>query len=402
MNTHKSKVFGSTLIIAGTTIGAGMLALPLASAGIGFITSLMIMLGIWLLMVYTALLMLEVHQHADADATLHTLAQQFLGKKGKWVATFAMLFLFYALCAAYIAGGGEQFHQRLSSLMDIEISPTVSTVIFTALVAGAVTLGTSSVDKINRVLFTIKILAMGITLYVLAPGINSGYLVNIPVQQALIISALPVIFTSFGFHGSIPAVVKYLDKDIKGLRIALILGSSLPLLLYVLWQVSTLGVLSQDELNAQDGLAGFMQALSSTVQSGSVQNAISVFADLALLTSFLGVSLGLFEFLGDSLKKHTKDSRVKTALITFVPPMAFALFYPQGFIMALGYAAIALVVLAVFLPVKMAHTARKIHSSKSTYVVAGGSASLAICMIAGITIIATQFLISFGLLASIG
>ncbi|MCV5373209.1 hypothetical protein OFD18_34005, partial [Escherichia coli] len=31
----RSKVFGSTLIIAGTTIGAGMLALPLASAGIG-------------------------------------------------------------------------------------------------------------------------------------------------------------------------------------------------------------------------------------------------------------------------------------------------------------------------------------------------------------------------------
>ncbi|WP_140132461.1 aromatic amino acid transport family protein, partial [Vibrio parahaemolyticus] len=29
----RSKVFGSTLIIAGTTIGAGMLALPLASAG---------------------------------------------------------------------------------------------------------------------------------------------------------------------------------------------------------------------------------------------------------------------------------------------------------------------------------------------------------------------------------
>ena len=32
----KNKTFGSALIIAGTTIGAGMLAMPLTSAGIGF------------------------------------------------------------------------------------------------------------------------------------------------------------------------------------------------------------------------------------------------------------------------------------------------------------------------------------------------------------------------------
>ncbi|WP_272925903.1 aromatic amino acid transport family protein, partial [Vibrio sp. V27_P1S3P104] len=50
----KSKLLGSSLIIAGTTIGAGMLALPLASAGIGFSTSLIIMLTLWALMAFTA------------------------------------------------------------------------------------------------------------------------------------------------------------------------------------------------------------------------------------------------------------------------------------------------------------------------------------------------------------
>lgn len=89
----QSKLLGSTLIIAGTTIGAGMLALPLASMR-GFSTSLMIMLGLWMLMAFTALLMVEIHQYADKEATLHTLAKQILGDKGKWVATFAMLFCF--------------------------------------------------------------------------------------------------------------------------------------------------------------------------------------------------------------------------------------------------------------------------------------------------------------------
>ncbi|WP_104403099.1 aromatic amino acid transport family protein [Vibrio penaeicida] len=402
MNTQKSRIFGSTLIIAGTTIGAGMLALPLASAGIGFLASLVIMLFIWLLMVYTALLMLEVHQFADHDATLHTLAEQFLGQKGKWVASCAMLFLFYALCAAYIAGGGGQFHQRLVSNVNFSISQETSTVLFTVIVAAIVTMGTASVDKINRVLFSVKIIAMGVALYVLAPGINTGYLVNMPLQQGLLISALPVIFTSFGFHGSIPAIVKYLNKDIKGLRVALVIGASLPLLLYILWQISTLGVLSQSDLANQSGLSALMVSLTNASQSGTIKNAIAVFADLALLTSFLGVSLGLFEFLGDSLKSVVKASRTRTAAITFIPPMAFALYYPQGFIMALGYAAIALVVLAIFLPVNMAHRARKIHSEEFEYKVVGGSLSLVICTIAGIVIITTQLLISFGFLASTG
>ncbi|GAL18140.1 tyrosine-specific transport protein [Vibrio maritimus] len=113
----KSKVLGSTLIIAGTTIGAGMLALPIASAGIGFGTSILLMFALWALMAYTALLMIELHQYADHSATLHTLAKQILGDKGKYIASFAMLFLFYALCAAYIAGGGGQFADRLEMVL---------------------------------------------------------------------------------------------------------------------------------------------------------------------------------------------------------------------------------------------------------------------------------------------
>ena len=102
------------LIVAGTTIGAGMLALPIASAGLGFNTALALIIASWLLMTYTALLMLELHQYAPRDATLNTLAKRWLGKRGQYVANFSMIFLFYALCAAYIAGGGAQLQSRIS------------------------------------------------------------------------------------------------------------------------------------------------------------------------------------------------------------------------------------------------------------------------------------------------
>ncbi|GLT19257.1 tyrosine transporter TyrP [Vibrio zhanjiangensis] len=399
----KSKVLGSTLIIAGTTIGAGMLALPLASAGIGFSASLIIMFALWALMSYTALLMVELHQHADSSATLHTLAKQFLGSKGKWIASFSMFFLFYSLCAAYIAGGGAQFGQRLSHFTGLELTSTSSTVLFTFIVASVVTIGTSTVDKVNRILFTIKLVAMAIALSFLAPNVTESYLLSMPIEQGLIIAAIPVIFTSFGFHGSIPAIVNYLDGHTSSLRKAIIIGSSIPLLVYVFWQVVTLGVVSQDALLENQGLSGLIATLSTKVQQSNLSQAIGVFADLALLTSFLGVSLGLFEFLGDSFnKENAASNRVIIGAVTFLPPMGFALFYPQGFIMALGYAAISLTVLAIFLPVLMIKKSRVIQTNQETYQVMGGNWGLMVSGFVGVVIIAAQILITTGVLPSLG
>jgi tyrosine-specific transport protein len=398
----KSKVLGSTLIIAGTTIGAGMLALPLASAGIGFTTSLVIMISLWALMAYTALLMIEVHQHADQDATLHTLANQFLGTKGKWVASFAMMFLFYALCAAYIAGGGAQFSERISTFTGLEVSATTSTILFTLLVATVVTVGTATVDKVNRVLFLIKIVAMAMVLTFLAPNVTESYLLSMPVEQGLVIAAIPVIFTSFGFHGSIPAIVNYLDGHTPSLRKAILIGSAIPLVIYVFWQVVTLGVVNQSTLLENQGLSSLISTLATTVHRSSLGQTIGIFADLALLTSFLGVSLGLFEFLGDKINKgQNSRSRVIVGLVTFVPPMGFALFYPQGFIAALGYAAIALVVLAIFLPIMMVKQARR-QATEQGYQVLGGNLGLIVTSSVGVVIVTAQLLITAGILPSLG
>ncbi|WED23414.1 aromatic amino acid transporter [Vibrio sp. JC009] len=398
-----SKVLGSTLIIAGTTIGAGMLALPLASAGIGFTTSLAVMLLLWALMTYTALLMLELHQHAPASATLHTLAKQFLGNRGKWIASISMLFLFYALCAAYIAGGGAQFGQRIGQLSGISISNQTATVIFTLIVASVVTIGTGTVDRINRLLFATKLAVMVIVLFFLAPNVTEAYLLNMPLEKGLVVAAIPVIFTSFGFHGSIPAIVNYLDGDTRSLKKAIVIGSAIPLVIYLFWQAVTLGVISQQELFDNKGLTGLIGALSEKIHFGKLGQIIGIFADLALLTSFLGVSLGLFEFLGDSMKKSGQSqNRILSALVTFLPPMCFALFYPQGFITALGYAAIALVVLAIFLPVAMVKKARSNATYDNLYQVKGGGMSLTLAAGSGFVIIAAQFLITAGVLPALG
>ncbi|WP_217541235.1 aromatic amino acid transport family protein [Vibrio metschnikovii] len=399
----KSKLLGSSLIIAGTTIGAGMLALPLASAGLGFSTALLIMLGLWALMAFTALLMVEIHQYSSQDATLHTLAKEILGTKGKWIATFAMLFLFYSLCAAYIAGGGGQFTQRISEFTGFTISAPTGTLLFTVIVAAVVTIGTATVDKVNRLLFAGKIIAMIMVLTFLAPNVTESYLLSMPLGQGLIIASIPVIFTSFGFHGSIPAIVNYLDGHTPSLRKAIVFGSAIPLIIYILWQLATLGVVSQAELVQNSGLSALIGTLARSAHQSGLGSMIGIFADLALLTSFLGVSLGLFEFMGDTLrKKGAGVNRFVASVATFTPPLLFALFYPQGFIMALGYAAIALAVLAIFLPIAMVVRVRSQRSSPEYYQVIGGKPALMITGVIGLLIVAAQLMITIGALPALG
>ena len=390
------------LIVAGTTIGAGMLALPIASAGIGFSTSLVLILFAWLLMTYTALLMLELHQFASKDATLNTLAKNLLGRRGQVVANFSMMFLFYALCAAYIAGGGSQLQNKINQAFDINVAPQVGSIAIAIIVATIVTMGTSAVDKLNRVLFTIKVLVLASLFFVLTPYVQGEHLLEMPIQKGLVISAIPVIFTSFGFHGSIPSVVKYMGLNIKSLKKVMVFGASLPLIIYIFWQMLSQGMMSQNQLLQAEGLQGFINNIASLVQTPQVTTSITIFADLALATSFLGVSLGLFDFFADTFKQtDNKNGRLKTALITFIPPLAFALFYPQGFITALGFAAVALVIKAIFLPVAMVWVQRTQQHNAEGYQVKGGRLGLGLAACCGLFIIAAQGLQIFGVIPAL-
>ncbi len=404
-----NKTLGSILIIAGTTIGAGMLALPIASAGIGFSAAIVILLLTWSLMTYTALLMLEVHQHAEQSATLNTLAKSLLGRKGQAIANCSMIFLFYALCAAYISGGGSQLQTNVERWFAVAISPQLGVVIFALLFGSIITLGTATVDKVNRVLFTIKVLVLATVFFMLTPHVQGQHLLEMPLEKGLILSAIPVVFTSFGFHGSIPSIVKYVGIEIKILRKVMIIGAAFPLAIYLLWQLLSQGLMTQESLMASDGLTGFIASISALLHSPGISSAVTIFADLALATSFLGVSLGLFDFFSDALNKgNGYQDRVLTAAVTFLPPLGFALFYPQGFIMALGYAAIALVILAVFLPVAMVWVQRKQtelnnnSSQTDAYQVKGGTIGLATATMAGVLVIGAQCAQMFGILPSIG
>ena len=394
-----NKTVGSTLLVAGTMIGAGMLAMPLTSAGIGFGFTLVLLLGLWALLTFSALLFVELYQTAESDAGIGTLAEQYFGKAGRIIATAVLIIFLYALIAAYISGGGS----LLKDLLPESFGDKVSILLFTVIFGSFIVIGTHSVDKINRVLFFVMLAAFAVVLSLMLPEIKFDNLMATPIDNALIISASPVFFTAFGFHGSIPSLNKYLDGNVKALRISILVGSAITLCAYILWQMSTHGLLTQNEflqiLKEDATLNGLVKATLAITGSNIIAGAVKLFSTLALVTSFLGVGLGLLECIEDLLKRSFNISagRISLGLMTFIPPLVFALFYPEGFILALGYAGQMFAFYAVVLPVSLVWKARRAHTNLP-YKVWGGNLTLIIVLVLGVIITSIPFAIRAGYL----
>jgi tyrosine-specific transport protein len=128
----KRKVLYGSMLVAGTAIGAGMLALPLASAEAGFWPACMVYLFCWLFSTTTGLFMAEISLSlTQKEGNLVSMAKHYLGPLGKVTAWILYLFLFYLLTIAYISGGGQMINSALFS----GSAPLMSFGLFTAVFA---------------------------------------------------------------------------------------------------------------------------------------------------------------------------------------------------------------------------------------------------------------------------
>ena len=193
----------------------------------------------------------------------------------------------------------------------------------------------------------------------------------------------------------IPAVKLHHDK--KHLQWTLLIGSIIPLVIYILWQVVILGIVPLEGKVSlveawKQGLS-VTQPLAQIVQSQWIKVGAHFFSFFAIVTSFLGVSLSLSDFLTDGFKlKKTWEGRLFAILLTFIPPLIFVFTYQRGFIIALEYAAAFVAILLIFLPAIMAWHLEKPKFYKTT----GGRILLIAVMIFAIFIVLIGVLEQWG------
>lgn len=352
-----NRLLGAILLVSGTTIGAGMLALPVTTGLAGFLPALLIMTGTWLFMTLTAFYFLEVNLRMKGESNLISMMHKTLGRPGEILSWITYLLLLYALTAAYLLGCSQILNDFLQPMLLFTIPHWVWPIVIFLFFGSFVYMGTEIVDFLNRFMMIALILSYISIIVLGCCKVHPPMLTHI--NWNYLLPSVSIVLTSFGYHIIIPTLSTYLEHDSKLLRKAIFIGSFIPFLVYVLWQFTVMGVVpvygehSLSEAARQGQQVTFF--LKILLNSKWVGWAVQCFAFFAMVTSLLGVALSLSDFLADGLKiKKSHTGKFFILLLTFIPPLLFTLFYPQGFIIALEYAGILVVILLALSPALMA------------------------------------------------
>lgn len=332
---HKRTILSALFLVAGTCIGGGMLALPIITGISGFFPSIFIMFICWFIMTSTALLLLEASLWFGEGAHVITMTSHILGPIGKWTSWILYLFICYASLVAYTAGGGSQMASVVQYYFNLPMTKDIGCIAFATLFTAVIFVGSWFVGRVNSILF---IAMIGAYFALVGMGIDE-------VKPELLMhsnwktsfAAVPLLLTSFSFQTMVPSLTPYLKRNVRGLRIAIIGGTILAFVIYAIWQWLILGIVPVDgDQGLVDALAqGNLPAtefLREHVQGRWISSIAEFFAYFAIVTSFLGIALGLFDFLADGLKISNKAI---LALLVVVPTVLFATQFERAFMTAM-------------------------------------------------------------------
>jgi tryptophan-specific transport protein len=415
MTQQKSpSLLGGAMIIAGTAIGAGMLANPTSTAGVWFIGSILALIYTWFCMTTSGLMILEANLHYPTGASFDTIVKDLLGKGWNGLNGLSVAFVLYILTYAYITSGGGITQNLLNQAFGsaesaVDIGRTSGSLIFCLVLAAFVWLSTKAVDRFTTALIGGMVIAFFLSTAGLLGSVKSDVLLNSVAtgeQQYLpyLLTALPVCLVSFGFHGNVPSLVKYYHRDGGRVMKSIFIGTGLALVIYILWQLAIQGNLPRSEfapvIEKGGDVSALLEALHKYIETDYIAVILNFFAYMAIASSFLGVTLGLFDYIADLLRfDDSFAGRSKTALVTFLPPLLLSLQFPYGFVIAIGYAGLAATIWAAIVPALLVRASRQ-KFPQASYKVYGGNFMIGFIILFGILNIAAQVGANLGWFAS--
>ena len=372
------RIISGSLLICGTTIGAGMLGIPLVTAAAGFIPGVLATCLVWLFMLATGFLFLEATLWMNEGSNILSMSYRLLGSRGRALAGAFFVFLYYSLMIAYFSAGAPILGAAFTALFGVVLPPTLVSIIFGLVFGLVVAISPKSIDRTN-VILSVAMVVMWLGL--IGVGSQEVELVRLQKSQWGAFSyAFPILFGAFGFHNVIPSLCFYLKKDVRVLRLCMFIGTLIPLIVYIVWQWLIIGSIPSESI-AQTLKEGLPVTYALRVVTGcpSVLWFGNAFAFFAIVTSVLGVSFSMVDFLGDGLKiqKRSGLNRVMLTLMTYIPPFFFAATNPHIFDTALGIAGgFGEALLNGLLPVGLVWAGRYHLRLGGTFLLGGGKSML--------------------------
>jgi len=393
------RLLGAVMLIAGGTVGAGIIALPVKTFAAGFVPTTLALTSVWAFMTTTALMLVELSLWFGPNTNLTTMAEETLGRRGKVLVTVLYVFIYLATLTAYIAESGT-FLSMICRAVGLHFVPApLLSLLFTAGAGTLLCLGTEATDKANQACLAVAACAYAL---LLALGSQSVQL-QLLLQGSFVklIPTLPLMAVAFTFHNMVPSLLSYLGTA-RRVATAIVLGSLAPLVMYVLWEGVILGSLPRDIVISST--AEVVQSLQMGAFGGAVGAAVQIFSFFAIVTSFLGVGLGTVDFLsdlffgskGEPSRFRVSEQRALSLATITLPALAIGMLCPGIFLAALDYSGTLRLILFGIIPAIMLWRGR--YRRNLVQWMPGGKALLVFVLLVSVSIIGLETCNKFGLL----
>lgn len=389
-------MIGATLLITGTAMGIGMLAMPVATAPGGFIPAAVNYFLCWLFAVCTGLLLLEACLWMPAGSSFMTMTKRLLGPLGGhlfW--SFYFIFFLMGMVAHVIEGG-----QILNLISSNRIPGWTGSILYSFAFLPLIYLGVRYVERLNIVLVALAAIAFGFFITLSQSHIDLKFLHEMDWHKSW--TALPIIMFAFGYQLIIPTLTSFMRRNILKMRIVIIAGITIPLIFYLIWEFVILGI---DSANALGELSAFRYQGMSSINALTSNPALSyllpigeTFAFLTPAASFATFSLSFRDFLSDGTEiDKQKYKKALLCFFLFLVPLLLALIYPDLFSIAIRYAGgINMAIIFGLMPPLMVWIGRyQKHYRTVPPQVGGGRITLLILIIFAILNIAIQLIFPF-------
>ncbi|GAB4346894.1 MAG: aromatic amino acid transport family protein [Cyanophyceae cyanobacterium] len=396
-------------LVAGTTVGAGILALPAATQPVGTIPATVVMVAVWAYMAVCGLVMGEIVLNAMARTGrpaigLLNLVRDRFGPSGARLAGGLYAALHYALIVAYLDRGGEILGQAIADWgwwFGMAVPPAwVGPALFVVIFGGLLYFGTERfVDSLNALLFTLALGAFGLLVAAAAGQWDGAHLAQ--GNWGAIGQTVPIAFVALVYQNIVPTLAVKLEGDSRQLRRAILLGTGLPLLMFVVWNGAILGSVGDgwgtgDPFDPLD----FLRQQSGVEWLGA---AIAIFSEFAVATSLIGQVYGLYHFFNDAVpwRLGERERRLPLYSLIFGPPLGLVTGDTSLFFAALDYAgAFGVSILFGIMPAAVAWQQRDRviadGEARSVRLLPGGKGILAITILIAVGIISQQILEKIG------
>ncbi|XP_023530389.1 uncharacterized protein LOC111792980 isoform X1 [Cucurbita pepo subsp. pepo] len=382
-------------LVAGTTIGAGILAIPAVTQESGFLASAITCTFCWAYMVVTGLLIAEVNVNTMCElgsggVSLVSMAMRTLGTVGVQVSCWSYILIHYALLIAYVARSSD----ILTTFLGIPLWESAT--LFSLIFGGICYFGSQrSIGAINGALVIGIIISFVGLVAVASGGLHWDALLKANFEAVPM--SIPIIALSFVYQNVVPVLCTNLEGNLAKVRTSIVIGTAIPLVLFLVWNGVILGTISNLDMGS-DKILDPLQQLRST--NGAVGPIVEVFSLLAIATSYIGFVLGLSDFLADLLKLPSGENKPLPFILTLVPPLILSLIDPEIFFKSLDVAGTyGVLLLFGIIPAAMSWSDRYSRSPPSVKlptVVPGGRFTLSLVIGGAGWVIFSELLENFG------